>query len=110
MELGKPELVVDIDREKARRFGLSTYSIANEIRTALFGKEVSTYKEGEDDYEVNVRLNQDYRYNVDALMNKQITFRNQSSGKLVSGYLSRLWLISDTVQLMDPSKERILKG
>jgi multidrug efflux pump len=83
LELGKPELVVDIDRDNARRFGLSTYSIANEIRTALFGKEVSKYKEGEDSYEINVRLNQDYRYNVDALMNKNITFRDQSSGKLV---------------------------
>ncbi len=83
LELGKPELVVDIDRDNARRFGLSTYSIANEIRTALFGKEVSTYKEGEDDYEINVRLNQDYRYDVDALMNKNITFRDQGSGKLV---------------------------
>lgn len=83
LELGKPELIVDIDRDNARRFGLSTYSIANEIRTALFGKEVSKYKEGEDSYEVNVRLNQDYRYDVDALMNKNITFRNQNSGKLV---------------------------
>lgn len=83
LELGKPELIVDIDRDNARRFGLSTYAIANEIRTALFGKEVSKYKEGEDDYEINVRLNQDYRYDVDALMNKNITFRNQNSGKLV---------------------------
>ncbi|OEJ99942.1 efflux RND transporter permease subunit [Roseivirga misakiensis] len=83
LELGKPELVIDIDRDNARRFGLSTYSIANEIRTALFGKEVSKYKEGEDNYEINVRLNQDYRYDVDALMNKNITFRDQSSGKLV---------------------------
>lgn len=83
LELGKPELIVDIDREKARRFGLSTNSIANEIRTALFGKEVSKYKEGEDDYEINVRLNQDYRYDVDALLNKQITFRNQNSGELI---------------------------
>ncbi|WP_420387545.1 efflux RND transporter permease subunit [Roseivirga sp.] len=83
LELGKPELIVDIDRDNARRFGLSTYSVANEIRTALFGKEVSKYKEGEDDYEINVRLNQDYRYDVDALMNKNITFRDQNSGKLV---------------------------
>jgi multidrug efflux pump subunit AcrB len=83
MELGKPELIVDIDREKARRFGLSTNSIATEIRTALFGKEVSKYKDGEDDYEINIRLNKDYRYDVDALMNKQITFRNQGNGKLV---------------------------
>ena len=78
MELGKPELVVDIDRDNARRFGLSTYSIANEIRTVPFGKEVSKYKEGEDSYEINVRLNHDYRYDVDALMNKNITFRNQN--------------------------------
>ncbi|MBO3698034.1 efflux RND transporter permease subunit [Roseivirga sp. E12] len=83
LELGKPELVIDIDRDNARRFGLSTFSIANEIRTALFGKEVSKYKEGEDDYEINIRLDEDYRYNVDALMNKNITFRDQNSGKLV---------------------------
>ncbi len=83
LELGKPELVIDIDRDNARRFGLSTFSIANEIRTALFGKEVSKYKEGEDDYEINLRLDEDYRYDVDALMNKNITFRDQSSGKLV---------------------------
>ena len=83
LELGKPELIIDIDRDNARRFGLSTFSIANEIRTALFGKEVSKYKEGEDDYEINVRLNQDYRYDIDALLNKNITFRDQSSGKLV---------------------------
>ncbi len=83
LELGKPELIIDVDRDNARRFGLSTFSIANEIRTALFGKEVSKYKEGEDNYEINVRLNEDYRYDVDALMNKNITFRNQSSGQLV---------------------------
>ena len=41
LETGKPELLVNIDRDKARRFGLSTYSIANELRTALFGQEVS---------------------------------------------------------------------
>ena len=83
LELGKPELVIEIDRDNARRFGLSTYSVANEIRTALFGKEVSKYKEGEDSYEINVRLNQDYRYDIDALLNKNITFRDQSSGRLV---------------------------
>ena len=82
LETGKPELTVDIDREKARRFGLSTYTIANELRTAIFGKEVSKYKKGEDDYEIQIRLDDKYRYDVDALMNKNITFRNQTSGKM----------------------------
>lgn len=82
LETGKPELIVDIDREKARRFGLSTYSVANEVRTSLFGKEVSKYKQGEDDYKIQLRLDDKYRYDVDALMNKSITFRDQSSGKI----------------------------
>ncbi|GJM61108.1 efflux RND transporter permease subunit [Persicobacter diffluens] len=82
LERGKPELLVNIDREKARRFGLSTVSIASEIRTALFGKEISKYKQGEDDYEIQLRLDKNYRYDIEALMNQNITFRNQSDGKI----------------------------
>ena len=83
LETGKPELIVNIDRDNARRFGLSTYTIANELRTAIFGKEVSKFKQGEDDYEIQVRLDDKYRYDVDALMNKNITYRNQNNGKIV---------------------------
>ncbi len=82
LETGKPELIIDIDRDKARRFGISTYTIANELRTAIFGKEVSKYKKGEDDYEIQLRLNDTYRYDIDALINKNITFRNQIDGKM----------------------------
>ncbi len=82
LETGKPELLVNIDREKARRFGLSTYGVANEVRTALFGKEVSKYKEGEDDYKIQLRLDEKYRNNLDALMNKSITFRDQTNGRI----------------------------
>lgn len=76
LEIGKPELIIEIDREKARRFGLSTYAIANEIRTALFGKEVSKFKEGEDEYPIYVRLKEEYRHDINILLNKNITFRN----------------------------------
>lgn len=82
IEVGKPELIVHIDREKARRFGLGTYTIANEVRTSLFGKEISKFKLGEDDYDIELRLQDEYRYNLDALMNKSITFRDQSSGTM----------------------------
>ncbi|WP_375581433.1 efflux RND transporter permease subunit [Marivirga tractuosa] len=82
LETGKPELTINIDRESARRFGLSTATIANEIRTGLFGKEISKYKEGEDDYEIQLRYNDEYRYDVNALINKKITYRDQSSGKV----------------------------
>lgn len=78
LETGNPELVVNINRENARRFGLSTYAIANELRTALFGLEVSKYKEGEDDYPIQLRLADEYRYDVAALINKKVNFRDIS--------------------------------
>ncbi|MEP1780170.1 efflux RND transporter permease subunit [Reichenbachiella sp.] len=84
LETGKPELIVDIDREKARRFGLSTQGIAMEVRTALFGKEISKFKQGEDDYEIQLRLKEEYRYDVDALMNKSVVYRNQTNGNMHS--------------------------
>ncbi len=76
LETGKPELLVNIDRDKARRFGLSTYSIATELRTALFGQEISKFKEGEDEYPIQLRLMDAYRYDIDALLNKKVTFRD----------------------------------
>ena len=76
LETGKPELLVIPDRDLARRFGLSTSSISEELRTALYGQEVTKYKEGEDEYPVNLRLKDEYRYDVDALLNKRVTFRD----------------------------------
>ncbi len=83
LDIGKPEIIVDIDRDKARRFGLSTGQIASTLRTALFGKEVSKYKVVEDEYPIQLRLKEEYRYNLPALMNQMITFRSQSTGKIV---------------------------
>ncbi len=79
---GKPELIVKIDREKARRFGLSTAQVAMAIRTALFGKEVSKFKVGDDEYPIEVRFKEKYRNNIDNLMNQKITFRNRR-GKMM---------------------------
>jgi len=78
----KPELPITIDREKARRYGLSTQNIGFTIRTSLFGREVSSFKDGEDDYPINLRFEEDARNNVDALMNQKVIFRSASDGQI----------------------------
>ncbi len=83
LDVGKPELNVSIDRERARRFGLSTGQVASTIRTALFGSEVSNFKVSEDDYPIQVRMKDEYRYNLATLLNQSITFRDQASGRIV---------------------------
>lgn len=82
VEVGKPEMIVEIDRAKARRLNLSTGQIGMALRNALFGMELSSFKSGEDDYPIMVRLSDKYRYNADALMDQKITFRDQTNGRI----------------------------
>ena len=82
VKIGKPELIINIDREAARRYEISTFDIANAIRTGVFGKEVSKYKEGEEEYPIFVRLDSRYRYDIDNILNQKITFRNPANGQI----------------------------
>ena len=82
LELSKPELLVNINRDQARRLGVSTAKVASTIRTALFGKEISKFKDGEDEHPIVLRLDDKYRYSVPALMNQRITFRSQADGQI----------------------------
>ncbi len=77
----KPELDVRVDRRKAGQLGVSTSQVGQTLRRAIYGEEVSTYKEGDDDYQVNVRFNEEFRYNENALFNQPITFKDQNSGQ-----------------------------
>jgi multidrug efflux pump len=83
VETGKPELPIEVDREIARRMDVSTAQIAMTLRTALFGKDISTYKIGDEDYDINLRYKEDFRNNPQALMDQKITFRDMLSGQLV---------------------------
>ncbi len=83
LETNKPEMLIKIDRERAGRLGVSTQQVALVLRTALYGREASKYKEGEDEYPIEIRLKEEYRYDVASLMNQLVTFRSQATGKIV---------------------------
>jgi multidrug efflux pump subunit AcrB len=83
LDAAKPELLINVDRDKAKRFGISTSQIGSNLRTALFGKEVSKFKDGEEDYSIMLRLKEDYRTDLSALLNQKVTFRNKMNGKIV---------------------------
>lgn len=82
LELGKPEKRILIDTRKAERLGVTTATVGSVVRTSLFGKEVSKYKDGEDDYPIQLRIGEMDRNDIGALMNQSVTFRDQSTGKI----------------------------
>lgn len=79
----KPEIVVDIDRERANREGISTAQIGSEIRNAVFGSEVSKFRDANDEYPIQLRYKEDQRNNIDVLMNLKITYRDMNMGGLI---------------------------
>jgi multidrug efflux pump len=84
VDLNSPEITINVDREKAMMEGLSTGQIGMEIRTALFGKEVSKLKDGEDEYKIQVRSTDLVRHNIDDLMNMRITFMDMNTMRVKS--------------------------
>jgi len=79
VDLNSPEITINIDRQKAMMEGLSTGQIGQEIRTAVFGKEVSKLKDGEDEYKIQLRYTDLIRNNVSDVMNMRITFMDMNT-------------------------------
>ncbi|MBT8399768.1 MAG: efflux RND transporter permease subunit, partial [Rhodothermia bacterium] len=69
LNTGRPELHVEIDRERAARFGLSTSKIASSIRSAINGVESGKYRDGEDEYDITTRLSEASRSDLESLNN-----------------------------------------
>ena len=80
----KPEIVFDIDRERANREGISTVQLAMEIRKAVFGIDnPSKFRDANDEYPIQLRYNYDQRTNVEQIKNLNITFRDMNMGGML---------------------------
>ena len=78
-----PELEVLVDRVNAGSVGVSTGQLGFNLRRSVYGQEISTYKEGDDDYNIIVRMQEDQRKNENILFNQSLTFRNQNNGQMM---------------------------
>lgn len=82
VEVNKSEIQIEINREYAKRVGLSTGQIAQSIRTSLFGKDVSTYNFNDEDYDINIRYSEASRSDVSSILEQKIMFMNNRGVKL----------------------------
>lgn len=97
---GRPEIEIDVDREKAGLFYTSTGQIASTVRTAIAGLDASKYRVGEDQYNIRVRLKEDQRTSPADLENLRITFMNRR-GQLLSIPLTSVATLRRTTAVSD---------
>jgi multidrug efflux pump subunit AcrB len=83
VDLQNPELTLTIDRDRALMEGVSSAQVGMQIRTALFGKEVSKIKEGKDEYKIQLRSQELQRNNLVDLLNMRLSFRDMAAGGMV---------------------------
>ncbi|MCR8556894.1 efflux RND transporter permease subunit [Mucilaginibacter sp. BJC16-A38] len=77
----KPEIVFDIDRERANREGISTKTINDNLQAAVFGIPAANFRNTkEDDYKIQVRALESQRGNIDELRNLKVTYRDLATG------------------------------
>ena len=62
-----------MDREKAKLFGLNTQKIGFTVRNAINGTEASEFRDGEDEYDIVVRLEERYRNDLNSLADLTVT-------------------------------------
>ncbi|MFZ9847050.1 MAG: efflux RND transporter permease subunit [Flavobacteriales bacterium] len=74
----KPEIAFAVDRERSNREGIKTAAIGGELRTAIAGKEISRFKDANEDYPIMLRLKDDQRKNMDVLSNMKMTYRDMA--------------------------------
>ena len=77
----KPGTELHVDRKKAGELGVSASMVGRQLRTSLFGGKAGVYKKDGEDYDINVRFEEKYRYDNNALYNQNIIFRDQATGK-----------------------------
>jgi multidrug efflux pump len=77
---GIPAVRVKIDRQKASLFGLSTNAVGFALKTAYNGLDISTYREGDKDYDITLILPKEERRVIDVLQKLMIP---TPSGQLV---------------------------
>lgn len=77
----KPQIIIDIDRERANKEGISTGQIGMEIRSAIFGKESSKFRKDEEEFPIQIRYSEQVRNNIDALMDLKISYMEMTTGQ-----------------------------
>ena len=96
----KPGIEFIVDREKAGELGIPTGLVGQTLRNSIIGTKAGVYKEKGEDYDINVRFDQEYKNDLNALINQNIVFRDQSNGKIKTIPIASVVNIKNTTSFL----------
>jgi multidrug efflux pump len=103
---GKPEIAVQVDKEKAALMGLDTYTIAYTVKSAINGVKAGVYREGKDEYDIIARLPENDRNSIESL--KRITVSGPQGEPIPLTSLAAVSLRSGIGAIMRLDQKRVV--
>ena len=99
----KPEVKINIDREKAASYGLNTRLIASTVRNIFSGKVVSKYRQGKEEDDVVVRYDRASRTRLSSLSEVEIV---QKESRILLSSVANIENISTVPTINRHSRKR----
>ncbi len=104
---GTPELLISIDRAKASKLGLSNFGTAAIIRNIVYGTKYSVYRQGQDEYDIVVKIPEGDRMSIDQLQN--IPISNRDNQPILLSTIATIKRVSGTGAVRHYNHERSLQ-
>jgi multidrug efflux pump len=134
LRLNKPELLIDVDRNRAADLGVAVDQVARTVETMLGGRNVTRYKRGSDQYDVIVqtvaagratpddieklfvRARNDVMVPLSSLVTvresvgaRELNHFNQRRSVTITANLAPDYSLGEALQFMDATAARILE-
>jgi len=103
--LGQPQLAITIDRAKAARYGLNVNDLTDLVETAIGGKAATQVVEGEQRFDLTLRLQRSLRSNERELSN--ILVDMPQGGKIPLSQFATLQTMTGATQIWRQSGRRL---
>ena len=101
--IGRPELRVEIDRQRAADLGIRVQDIAQALNMLVGGSKTTSYNVGDDQYNVTIRASQRFRMSVDGLTRMTVA---SSHGPVTLGEVVRIEQSSGPSSIQRMNRER----
>jgi len=107
-EINKPELKIEVDREKVAALGLNMYTVASSIRTYIEGATATKYREKGETYDIYVRLEESSRSKIEDIENLSIV--SPLTGKqLKLSNFAKIEEVAGPVEIERQNQERVVR-
>jgi len=107
-ELNRPELRIEVYREKAAALGLNMRIIADSIKTFVEGATATKYREKGETYDIYVRLEEQFRAKPEDVENLSIV--SPFTGKQIKlSTVARVYETAGPIEIERKNRERVLR-